>query len=184
MQNVLEEWPSEEKEKFDLVHQRYCLSQFSVEKNTAVIKRLFGLVKPGGWIQIVESDLGAFDRGEGHEGMERACEYFVKAFKEAGLTTDPGPRAENWMKDAGAKDVKVEVFEFPVGVKAGTMEDQLNSTKLLVNIVDNFTMIGKSRADYWYTPEDFRRLREGMLEELATVGNTWRFWVVVGRKPE
>lgn len=37
--------------------------------------------------------------------------------------------------------------------------------------------------NYWYTPQDFKRLKEELEQELKTLGNIWRFWVVVGKRP-
>jgi chemotaxis methyl-accepting protein methylase len=55
VQNLLEEWPAEDKEAYDLVHQRYCLALFTPAQDQEIIERLWELVKPGGYIQYVES---------------------------------------------------------------------------------------------------------------------------------
>lgn len=54
-QNILESWPEDWQNSFDLVHQRLVLvvaGNFDAAVKT--IQRLIGLVKPGGWLQLVE----------------------------------------------------------------------------------------------------------------------------------
>ena len=145
VQSVLDEWPVEDAEAYDLVHQRYCLAQFSAEKDAAIIKRLFGLVKPGGYLQIVDANLSGFDEGEGHIGMVNAMNYFVKAFTEHGLEPRPGPSAVEWMRQAGAVDVHEQVMSFPVGITAATSEEQTSTTVNLCTIIDNFAAIGSRK---------------------------------------
>ncbi|CAG8958460.1 hypothetical protein HYFRA_00009774 [Hymenoscyphus fraxineus] len=182
-QNVLSDWPDEDSNAYDLVHQRHCIGQFSPEKAAAVIKRLFSLVKPGGYLQIVEASNTHFDAGDKHVYMERAMEFLVRYFAEFGATASPGPSAVGWMREAGVVDIREEVLSIPIGVKAVTPEDQAATTANILNIIDNFAAVGSKNPDHWFTPDDFKALREGLVEELATNGNTWRFWVVTGRKP-
>ncbi|EPE30773.1 S-adenosyl-L-methionine-dependent methyltransferase [Glarea lozoyensis ATCC 20868] len=183
VQSVLDDWPAEDHEAYDLVHQRYCLAQFSAEKDAAIVMRLFGNVKPGGYLQIVDANLGGFDGGEGHEAMVKAMDYFIKAFTEHGLEPRPGPSAAEWMRQAGAVDIHEEVMSFNVGIKATTPEDQTGTTVNLTTIIDNFAAIGSRDPNYWYTPNDFMALKNGIIEEMAKTGNTWRFWVITGKKP-
>jgi ubiquinone/menaquinone biosynthesis C-methylase UbiE len=146
VQSVLDDWPVEDHETYDLVHQRYCLAQFSAEKDAVIIKRLFGNVKPGGYLQIVDAKLDGFDRGEEHTGMMNAMDYFIKAFIEHGLEPRPGPSAAEWMRQAGAVDVHEEVMSFNVGIKAATPEDQTSTTINLTTIIDNFAAIGSRKS--------------------------------------
>jgi SAM-dependent methyltransferase len=54
-QDILDEWPVEWEGKFDLVHQRATMvNAGSFEEAAKVMKRLVRLLKPGGWIQVVD----------------------------------------------------------------------------------------------------------------------------------
>lgn len=54
-QNILEEWPKDWEETFDFVHQRAELSNARTFKiGVDVVKRLIGLTKKGGYIQLVD----------------------------------------------------------------------------------------------------------------------------------
>ncbi|CAG8948934.1 hypothetical protein HYFRA_00002061 [Hymenoscyphus fraxineus] len=189
VQNVLDEWPAEDQDAYDLVHQRYCLTQFSAEKGAAIIKRLYNNVKPGGYMQIVESNITGFDRGDGVDGKEnnveiiKAMDYFNKDFTKRGLEPRPGPSAQEWLHRAGAVEVDEKIMSFDVGIKAPTLEDQTSTIANITAIIDNFAAMGARDPDYWFTPDDFKALKQGVIEEMAEKGNTWRFWVVTGMKP-
>ncbi|EHK96671.1 hypothetical protein M7I_7575 [Glarea lozoyensis 74030] len=174
VQSVLDDWPAEDHEAYDLVHQRYCLAQFSAEKDAAIVMRLFGNVKPGGYLQIVDANLGGFDGGEGHEAMVKAMDYFIKAFTEHGLEPRPGPSAAEWMRQAGAVDIHEEVMSFNVGIKATTPEDQTGTTVNLTTIIDNFAAIGSRynlspgpKLAGWMEVVGVENLQEVVLEVLV-----------------
>ncbi|KAL1599499.1 hypothetical protein SLS60_007302 [Paraconiothyrium brasiliense] len=182
MQSVLEEWPEEDQGAFDLVHQRYCLAMFSPEKDKDIVSRLFKLVKPGGYIQLVDANLLGYDGGDAHPGMSRMMSYIQRGFTDANMNPAPGPDVAEWVKAAGALDVKEEIFSFPMGRLAATESDQQNTTANLVNMIDNFAMIGSKIPGYWYSPEEFASLKEAVVKEMTETGNTWRFHVITGRK--
>jgi hypothetical protein len=56
VQSITAPWPDADKSSFDLVHQRMALFATGAELEAAVAG-LIDLVKPGGWIQMVDADL-------------------------------------------------------------------------------------------------------------------------------
>ena len=54
--NIAHSWPPEEHNSFDLVHQRLSLPGAAPAPLPQAVKNLFALVKPGGWIQLVEAE--------------------------------------------------------------------------------------------------------------------------------
>ncbi|KAF2649968.1 methyltransferase GliN [Lophiostoma macrostomum CBS 122681] len=144
IQSVLEEWSKEDHDAYDLVHQRYCLAMFSPEKGEAIVSRLLELVKPGGYLQLVDANLLGYDGGDAHPGMTRMMEYMQRGFTEANMNPAPGPNLAAWVTAAGAMDVREEVLSFPMGRLATTEDDQQNTTGNLCAMIDNFAMIGSS----------------------------------------
>ncbi|KAI4200862.1 MAG: hypothetical protein LQ350_003664 [Teloschistes chrysophthalmus] len=73
---------------------------------------------PGGWAEFIDLDLrwtspdGSLK--EEHAGKKFNNE-FIKASHQANIEPCPGLYLEQWMKDAGFKDVKGEKFVWPVG---------------------------------------------------------------------
>ena len=59
---------------FDLVHQRFGFATFSSDFSALATKRLVNLVRPGGYIQLVDGDYLAFDH-EGHPAFARLMDF-------------------------------------------------------------------------------------------------------------
>jgi gliotoxin biosynthesis N-methyltransferase len=201
IQSVMDPWPVEDHGAYDLVHQRYCLAMFSLQKDEQIVKKLFELVKPGGFIQLVDANLLGYDGGEQHPGMDQMMAYMKRGFEEAGMNAAPGPLVASWLRNSGAVDVQDNVFSFPMGSMAATPEAQTNTTSNLSAMIDNFAMIGSSKCcissincpyktsltaaeipNYWFSQDQFKALKEAVLEEMENTGNTWRFNVVTARK--
>lgn len=146
IQSVMDEWPTEDKGAYDLVHQRYCLAMFSPEKDEGIVKRLFELVKPGGYIQLVDADLMRYDGGEAHPGMSKLMKFIQRAFTEAGMNPAPGPSIAGWLRKAGATDIEETVLSFQMGRLAAKSMAQKSTTANLEAMIDNFAMIGSSEC--------------------------------------
>ena len=54
VQDISKPWPAEWKESFDLVHQRLALMAIGAPASQ-MVQHLAALVKPGGWIQLIEA---------------------------------------------------------------------------------------------------------------------------------
>ncbi|KAH8585286.1 hypothetical protein B0O99DRAFT_647316 [Bisporella sp. PMI_857] len=61
--NIGEPWPENELSTFDLVHQRLSLPGAAPYPLSQAVRNLFQLVKPGGWIQLIEAEQIAPDSG-------------------------------------------------------------------------------------------------------------------------
>ena len=152
---MLEPWPAEYQSAFDLVHQRFCFAAFKPEVSKAATKRLFDLVKPGEYIQLVDGDLLGFDR-EGHPAFVKMMDFIERAFAQGGMIPIPGRSLKPWLEAAGAADVVAKVYEFGLGVKAGTAEKQRQTTANILGMIDNFAMIGSSKSSTLRRPPPLR----------------------------
>lgn len=150
--SVMDEWPEMDKNAYDLVHQRYCLAMFSAEKDKKIIKALFDLVKPGGYIQLVDANLLGYDGGADHPGMSMMMDFIKRGFTEAGMNPAPGPSIQGWLRETGAADIEETAFSFPMGRLAATPEAQRSTTANLVAMIDNFAVIGSSKLEWGLRP--------------------------------
>ena len=63
-------------QRFDLVHMRHLLGAMSKQEWTALYKRIYDNLLPGGWIEQVEGDIGIFcDDGSLPKGLPD-CDKF------------------------------------------------------------------------------------------------------------
>lgn len=183
IQSMLEDYPSSWAASFDLAHVRYMLSMCSPDLAGQAVARLFGVVKPGGFIQLCEVDLRGWDMGVGHEAFAEYSAVTDKAFTGGNMNPSPVGQLTQWLKDAGCVDVEERYCEEKLGKAAPTEALNEETTAQIGSMVDNFAHIASLIPDYFYTPEQFSKLRQAVIRELEEKGNTWRYRVAWGRKP-
>lgn len=75
-------------------------------------------VKPGGWVEFQDWDgyPSSADGSFNGTALQRYFDELNGAFEEAGDEVRPGPRLEQWFKDAGFVNIHVEQFVIPYGI--------------------------------------------------------------------
>jgi hypothetical protein len=155
---LLDDWPSEDKEAYDLVHQRYCLALFTEERDKEIVKKLWDLVKPGGYIQFVEADMMSFEGGENHLGLSRFMKFVDKAFPQVNMNHRPGPGVKGWLESVGASAVHEEVFSFKMGAAASSKEMRETTTDNMKAMIASLAMVGSSKTKQIPKPESMNPL--------------------------
>ncbi|KAL1975821.1 hypothetical protein VTN31DRAFT_4213 [Thermomyces dupontii] len=113
--DIESEW-AYEGNPFDFIHARYLA--VSIRDFPKLIKQCYRSVKPGGWVEFQDydgyptSEDGSFNG----TGLQRYYDEVLSAFEKAGYETRPGPKLEQWFKDAGFVNIHVEKFVIPYGV--------------------------------------------------------------------
>lgn len=112
--DVEDEWMYE-KDPFDFIFAR-CLA-FSIRDFPRLIKQAYNCTKPGGWVEFQDWD--ATCRSEDGTTKGSALEDFynliIDGFEKQGCDTRPGPKFEQYFRDAGFVDVKAHKFRLPLG---------------------------------------------------------------------
>ncbi|KAF2267211.1 S-adenosyl-L-methionine-dependent methyltransferase, partial [Lojkania enalia] len=111
-QNINEEWPQEWKGSFDLVHQRLALAGGGSAQKPAVL-RLVDLVKPGGWIQLIEAT-NVLPEGNG-EVMRGFVGLMNDVFTIMGANLKLMEDLPGWLEEAGLVDVQSKLVELNLG---------------------------------------------------------------------
>lgn len=114
VQNILDPWPVSWRNSFDLVHQRLVLAGAGPATADAVA-RLLELVRPGGWIQLIEAE-GVVGADDG-PAMHHFLALINEVFNAAGAGTAFPRRIRDWIKDAGFINVQTMVAPTAFGVK-------------------------------------------------------------------
>ena len=95
---------------------RYAIRAFSMFSFLFLTKNRS--VKPGGWVEF--QDLDGYPHSEDGSlngtGLQRYYDEVYGAFEKAGYEVSPGPKLEQWFKDAGFVNIRVEKFVVPYGV--------------------------------------------------------------------
>ena len=133
MDDIESDWV-DEKDQYELIHARYLV--ISIRDFGKLIKRCyqyvirtfppfypgslteFRSVKPGGWVEFQDWDGYPLSEDGSIEdtGFKRYYNKVFSAFEKAGYETRPGPKLEQWFKDAGFVNVHVERLIIPYGV--------------------------------------------------------------------
>ncbi|KAL1995014.1 hypothetical protein VTN49DRAFT_1201 [Thermomyces lanuginosus] len=105
-----------ERNPFDFIHARFLA--VSIRDYAKVIRQSYQSVKPGGWVEFQDWDLYPTSPDGSINGTSFLKYYdeVGSAFESAGYHVSPGPKLEQWFKDAGFVNIHVEKFVIPYGV--------------------------------------------------------------------
>ena len=75
-------------------------------------------VKPGGWVEFQDWDPYPISEDGSVEGtgFKQFYDEVYSTYEEIGYEVRPGPKLEQWFKDAGFVNIHVEKFVIPYGV--------------------------------------------------------------------
>ncbi|TVY91136.1 Methyltransferase [Lachnellula willkommii] len=100
--NIGEPWPESEHSTFDLVHQRLSLPGAAPYPLSQAVHNIFQLVKPGGWIQLVEAEQIAPDSGP---VFVEFLELVKDVFNATGAGWEYAKNLKGWLEAEGAVDI-------------------------------------------------------------------------------
>ncbi|KAL9078994.1 MAG: hypothetical protein Q9157_002093 [Trypethelium eluteriae] len=181
---MTEPWPVDWNGTFDLVHSRFALAGAGMKPLDGVVKGLVGLLKPGGYIQLVEVD------PEDPEGNGPAMQRFGIAFRDM-LKVVSGGKGMNLkaecpflLQEAGCLDVKQRLLALSMGAQAE--KDVIKNLS-----VKSMQITAQGLADFFepevlpisLTKEQLRALPGDLANELPVHGGVFRISVVYGRRP-
>ncbi|CAI6334454.1 unnamed protein product [Periconia digitata] len=139
--NISKPWPETELGTFDLVHQRLTLPGGAPTPLATIVRQLFDLVKPGGWIQLVEAEQTGPDAGSVfHEflGLVRAL------FDATGAGWHYADNLKQWLEDAGAVDVHDMTVNMGFGKKNENPDLAAGSARCTAQAMEGLVMHAKS----------------------------------------
>ncbi|KAK8915005.1 N-methyltransferase sirN [Metarhizium anisopliae] len=181
VQRVDKPWPQSWLGSFDYVHQRLVLPGCEYCPAATAVKNLCDLVKPGGWVEILEQDHNPPSPG----AFERAESMIREIFTVNGFGYDYPLRIKKWLEDAGMQDVRQEVIDVPVGALNPNPEMAQKSTWQISSALAGFLPMARGYAALPLSmPRDqLESLPQHTAEEMKRVGGIQRIYIVYGRKP-
>ncbi|KAI0146900.1 hypothetical protein GGR57DRAFT_494179 [Xylariaceae sp. FL1272] len=182
IQDVKQPWPKDWEGQFDLVHQRLVLVAAGAEQKKATLAYA-GLVKPGGWIQLIEA---TNELREGYGPNMRAFVQLMRAiFKHMGADVDLMQHLAGWLEEAGFTDIKSRDIEMKIG--ATNPEPDLARRGVISTgiAVTGLSQFGKSlpHGALPFPVEKLDTLPSDLKEELKEVGAIYPLRVVWAHKP-
>lgn len=135
-------WPEEWASSFDLVHQRMALPAAGKTVVKDTVRSFVDLVKPGGWIQMVEPDhsvsmgpaMGDFFRllSDVFDFMRTGNNYAVQL--------------KSFLQNAGVVDIEEVVFDVPIGRTSDSDEMARKSTRMIELVINGLTQVAGCKS--------------------------------------
>ncbi|KAI0206558.1 hypothetical protein F4808DRAFT_455314 [Astrocystis sublimbata] len=182
VQDVNQPWPKDWEGQFDLVHQRLVLVAAGSKQKEAVLS-LAGLVKPGGWIQLIEATNKLPD-GCGPY-MNILVDLMKAIFTNMGADLDIAERLPEWLKEAGFVDVHSDDIVTKMGAtnpKAELAQQGVLSSSIAAQGLSQFGKTLPAGA-FSFPPEKLDTLESDLREELKERGALYTLRVVWAQKP-
>ncbi|KAF1950188.1 S-adenosyl-L-methionine-dependent methyltransferase [Byssothecium circinans] len=180
-QSMTEAWPKEWEGTFDLVHSRMALPGVGLTPLEDAVKRLIALVKPGGWIQLVEMEWGNCNVGPVGALFQRAAKDLFTTVS-GGQGVDLREKLIPMLKEAGLENIDFTIITTPFGARASdriraTTEASLFATAMGVSTTT------KMLPPISVTREQLDEMPEKLLAEVKKEGWEFQHFVLWAQKP-
>ncbi|KAE8137352.1 hypothetical protein BDV38DRAFT_283192 [Aspergillus pseudotamarii] len=178
LQRADDAWPPSWQESFDYVHQRLVIPGCDYSPAATTIRRLCGLVKPGGWIELIEQDHNAPNPG----GLAKSEELLRQIFTLSGTGYDYPKGLKSWLEEAGMCDIEEQIIDVPVGASNLNLKSAQKSIWQISSALEGFLPMARA-LPLTIAREELDDLPKHTARELARIGGHQRLYVVYGRRP-
>jgi hypothetical protein len=181
VQSIIRPWPETDRNAFDLVHQRMGLFATGNQLYTA-ITGLVSLVKPGGWLQLVDADLTG-PEAEKDSPMATSVRLIKTLLGKSVHGSDAyAANLSRILEGCGLISVEQQVIDARLGALNPKVELVEKSTASFVHATEG--MIAAARDVPAIASEfDLDNIVAEMKRGLEQKGSLFRYWVVWGQKP-
>lgn len=181
IQDINEPWPEEWKGTFDLVHQRLVVAGGGSKQREA-IQALAALVKPGGWIQLIEAT-NKFPDSNG-PAMKDLVVTMHAMMTFLGANLQVADKMGDWLEEAGFVDVQSCVIQTKLGATNPDATLAKRGVFSTATVAQSLATFGKSLppGTLSLSPERLDALSSDVREELIARGAIFPMRVVWARK--
>ncbi|KAJ3561267.1 hypothetical protein NPX13_g9014 [Xylaria arbuscula] len=182
VQDITQTWPRDWESKFDLVHQRLVLSGAGHKQKEAVLS-LCSLVKPGGWIQLIEATNKIPDGCGPH--MNALVDLIKAIFVEWKGNLDLVEKIPKWLKEVGFIDVNFVDVELKLGATNPKAELARRGVISTGHAAQALSQLGKSLPPGTLTisADRLETLSHDLGDELQEMGALYPLRIIWARKP-
>jgi hypothetical protein len=144
VQSITKPWPVEWNSSFDLVHQRFALPAAGKDGIANAVKNLVGLVKPGGWIQLIDADHSIYTG----PAMRDMWLVMKEIFAQMNLPDDLAKNVKGWLIANELEDVQERILDVPLGAKNPDPELAVKSAQSF--ILGARGVVGATKSKFVY----------------------------------
>lgn len=192
--DVEDEWTYGEDEKFDYIHGRYLAG--AMQDWPKLLSRVYENTKPGCYAEFQDWNTLLYSQDKSlppESALSRFHQLACHSRRSQGFDPQPGPRLEEWMKDAGFVDVEVRKILLPLGPwpKDEHMKElgAINHVQMMKGFealcYGMLTHLPQDAGGPWNSDEIqvfLAQIRKDMTNK--KIHSVYDFYVVWGKKPE
>lgn len=174
---------------FDIVHQRLLIWGIKTENWPTAVQNLLRLVKPGGWIELVEvvwvDDDIPIDAAK-HPELAKQKVFECWTCDYHGFDIYVANKLEGLLKKAGCLNVAKYEYDLGIGAKANQEEWKIPSSEMWDEIFRSFEykMPLEGIPGVANTPEELHDFLDKLNVEIKKHGYVPKINFVIGQKPE
>ncbi|KAI8974720.1 S-adenosyl-L-methionine-dependent methyltransferase [Pilobolus umbonatus] len=175
--NITKEMPFED-ESFDYIHQRLLLFALSRNDFLESLKNAYRLLKPGGYIEMVEPNMKSFH----NIGplMTELGSYIDAMMNMKGMLSDIGENLEILLEEAGFENIEVEIKRLPINHSGRVGELWWKDFKHgYSNLRPMIAMINPKFNE----PDSYTEFLDSVAEECAAIETDMILFIAYAQKP-
>ncbi|KAF2108242.1 S-adenosyl-L-methionine-dependent methyltransferase [Lophiotrema nucula] len=122
---------------FDFIFCRTML--FAISDWPKLVKQAYNNLKPGAWVEFQDWDTGFYSEDESCNPSSHTAKFMRllnDASRRLGKEPSPGPKLEQWVTDAGFRNVTHRKFKLPVGPWPKSQQQKEIGTFNLTQVVE------------------------------------------------
>ncbi|KAF1950209.1 hypothetical protein CC80DRAFT_246760 [Byssothecium circinans] len=186
VQNATKAWPVDWNAKFDLIHQRCALAIAGNEDNTLEMLRAYvSMLKPGGWIQLVEVQQGTKETdGQAFKDMSVCLADMIESI---GASLKHIDNAKHWLETLGLVDVNEDTVDVNYGTREDKQIQEIAMKSILATAGGILAVTSTFPQQLLSLPKErVLLIKDEFEKEMSTepVSAHWQYKIVWARKPE
>ncbi|KAG9230919.1 hypothetical protein BJ875DRAFT_487492 [Amylocarpus encephaloides] len=178
--NVADAWPVDQEFTFDLVHQRLTLPGAAPAPLSQAIHNLFRLVKPGGWIQLIEAEQIAPASGP---VFDEFLTLVRDVFDSTGAGWKYAAEMRKWLEVEGAVDITEISVDMALGATHRQKDLAEKGASCTAGAMDGLVMHAKAlQLETGLNDAQLTSLPHRLYTELTEAGAHYPLRAVWGRR--
>ena len=172
--NVLKELPFPDM-TFDFVHQRFLHMALPVNNWSNVVQELVRVTRPGGWVELVESDLIMQNAGP---AIQKLTEWGFDVARTRGIDPRVSIKIGNFLNEAGLSNIQTYRIDLPIGSWGGRLGNLTASDMISYNQA----MKPKIIEHFKVSSEEYDRISLMMRKEWESNHSYFSLYFACGQK--
>ncbi|CAI6334301.1 unnamed protein product [Periconia digitata] len=181
IQSITHEWPADQMKSFDYVHQRLTLAGAGQTPVKDCVARLAELVKPGGWVELVEA---VFDRENSNgPALQRFETMMIQMLNMVGVGSAYARPLKTYLEQSGLANASGKVFDIPYGAACRDEKIAAKSTAHLVAAATGLRdFIQSQKVDLGMTGTELEKFPQAVKDEAESQGAHFGMLVVCAQR--